>query len=89
MTGRQGITAGEVREIAAGAVTGWAPGWTGDDGVNPQRRVRVAGYGDGYVDLRVEGARYTGEPEKLFRVMLVVTEISAGRERDDSRGDER
>jgi hypothetical protein len=75
MSERQGITAEEVREIAAGAVTGWAPGWTGDDGVNPQRRVRVAGFGDGYVDLRVEGAPFTDEPDRLFRVMMVVTEI--------------
>jgi hypothetical protein len=72
---RQGITAGEVREIAAGAVTAWAPGWTGDDGVNPQRRVRFAGFGDGYVDLRVEGAPYTDEPDRLFRVTLAVAEI--------------
>ena len=77
MSGRQGITAGEVREIAAGAVTGWADGWTGDDGVNPQRRVRVAGFGDGYVDLRVEGARFTDEPDRLFRVTLAVVEILA------------
>ena len=80
MSERQGITAGEVREIAAGAVTGWADGWTGDDGVNPQRRVRVAGFGDGYVDLRVEGARFTDEPDRLFRVTLAVVEIPPGAE---------
>ena len=71
----QGITAEEVREIAAGAIAGWAPGWTGDDGVNPQRRVRVAGLGDGHVDLRVEGAPGTGEPDRVFRVTLTVAEL--------------
>ena len=71
----QGITADEVREIAAGAIAGWAPGWTGDDGVNPQRRVRVAGSGDGHVDLRVEGAPGTDEPDREFRVTLTVTEL--------------
>ncbi len=75
MSEQQGITADEVREIAAGAIAGWAPGWTGDDGVNPQRRVRVAGFGDGYVDLRVEGAPGTGEPDREFRVMLTVVEL--------------
>jgi hypothetical protein len=45
--------------------------------VNPQRRVRVTGGDDGYVDLRVEGAQFTDEPEKLFRVTVVVVELSA------------
>jgi len=69
-----GIIRADVREIALGAIAGWADGWTGDDGVNPQRRVRVAAAGDRYVDLRVEGAPGTDEPDKLFRVTAVVTE---------------
>ena len=75
MSEHEGITAEEVREIAAGAVAGWADGWTGDDGVNPQRRVRVSGSGDGYVDLRVEGAPGTSEPDREFRVILTVVEL--------------
>lgn len=71
----QDITAEEVREIAAGAIAGWAPGWTGDDGRNPQRRVGIAGFGDGYVDLRVEGAPGTDEPDRVFRVVLTVAEL--------------
>jgi len=74
-----GITRAEVREIALGAIAGWADGWTGDDGVNPQRRVRVAGGDTGYVDLRVEGAPGTGEPDRLFRVTAVVTETLPSR----------
>lgn len=89
MSEREGITAEEVREIAAGAVTGWAPGWTGDDGVNPQRRVRVSGFGDGYVVLLVEGAPGSGEPDRAFRVVLtvfeLVTEEAAARLRDEVR----
>ena len=75
MSEREGITAEEVREIAAGAIAGWAPGWTGDDGVNPQRRVRVTGYGDRYADLRVEGAPWSDETDREFRVMLIVAEL--------------
>ena len=75
MSAHEGITAEEVREIAAGAIAGWATGWTGDDGVNPQRRVLTTGDGDGYVDLRVEGAQFTDEPDRMFRVMLTVAEL--------------
>ena len=77
---KTGITLADVRDIAAGAMAGWADGWTGDDGVNPQRRVRVAGGDNGYVDMRVEGAPGTDEPDRLFRVLVVVTEIPPDQE---------
>jgi hypothetical protein len=80
MSERQGITLADVRDIAAGAIAGWADGWTGDDGVNPQRRVRVTGGDNGYVALRVEGAPGTDEPDRLFRVLVVVTETLPGAE---------
>ena len=73
------ITAQTVRDLATGTMVGWIDGYTepDPDGVEPQRRVRVEEDGDGWAVIRVEGARYTDEQDRRFRIALTVEELVA------------
>jgi hypothetical protein len=70
-----GITANEVCAEAMGCICGWI-GWTEPRDDSPQRRIRILDEGDSHVDVLVEGARYTDEPDRAFRIALAVTEVA-------------
>jgi hypothetical protein len=76
-TSLPGMTAEQALAHALGALSGWIDGYSEppEGSGEPQRRVRVTGYGGGYTDIIAEGARYTGEPDRCFRVSVTVTEI--------------
>lgn len=73
-----GITTGQVRGEALACVTGWIGGWTEPDAQGVQRRIRLEGYGDDYVDVLVEEVPLTGEPERRSRITVIVTEPETG-----------
>jgi hypothetical protein len=72
------ITVQMVREFATGTLAEWIDGYTGPDpdGIEPQRRFRLEEEGDGWAIVRVEGARYTSEEDRRFRIAITVEELT-------------
>jgi hypothetical protein len=77
------FTAGRAVEEAMGASAGWITGWTEvhDDRDEPQRKIVYSGDGTddkgGYYDITVQGAPYTGEPDRRFRIRVTAEELPA------------
>jgi len=71
------ITASQMLEEAVGTLHAWIDGYTEPDpeGKEPRRRIVVIGLTDSAIDVRVEGARFTNEPDLLFRITLEVAPL--------------
>lgn len=71
------ITEAEVLAEAVGAL-GWIDKYTEPDpeSNDPQRRIRIERHFDHGMTIRVEGARYTGETDKRFIVLVAVKELT-------------
>ena len=73
------ITEAEVLAEAAGSLFAFGK-YTEPDpsGEEPQRRIHVEQHFDNGVIVRIEGARYTGEADKRFIVLVAVKELTNG-----------
>lgn len=74
------ITAGQVRDMAAGEIAQWLPGYTepGVCGVpedQEQRPVAIESAHDGVLIVRIDPADWNEEKAQRFRVVLLVEEL--------------
>lgn len=71
------ITEADALGEAVGAL-GWIDKYTEPepDGDEPQRRIRIEQHFATGVIVRIEGARYTDEPDKRFIILVAVKELT-------------
>ena len=75
------FTAERAQEEAQGASAGWVAGWTEvhPDRDEPQRKIVYSGDGSDdkgdYYDITVQGAQYSNEPDRRFRIRVTAEEI--------------
>lgn len=69
------IDAGYVRALATDMIAGWIGGWTEPAEGEPQRRIVVEQAEPGVVTIRIEGARFTDEPDRRFAIAVEAEEV--------------
>ena len=72
------FTAADMLAEAQGVLASWITTYTEPEDGRPQRKMSCMDDSvTGQVDVRVEGARYSADPDRRFRVVLTVEEMPA------------
>jgi hypothetical protein len=72
------FTAADMLAEAQGVLSAWITAYTEPEDGQPQRKMRCMDDSvTGQVDVSVQGARFSSEPDRRFRVVLTVEEMPA------------
>jgi hypothetical protein len=72
------FTAADMLAEAQGVLSAWVSTYTEPEDGQPQRKMRCLDDSvAGQVDVSVEGARFSSDPDRRFRVVLTVEELPA------------